>query len=387
MTNDLSVYERIQDPMAAVRELGNAIAKSQLFGCANVEQGQVFAMECLARRCPPLSLAEEYHIIQGRLSMRADAMLARFIDAGGKHRVIDRTPELAAVSLEIGGHKQTFSYSWKYAEAAGAHLTGNGKPLPMWSTPRGRMQMLWARVISDGVRTMAPQVCRGKYTPEDLGQADDREQVQSQVNHEQQEQEAAGVPAAGPSSPGPSESPAAALPPHTGKPDASGPVSSAEAAGVAPSGTSTKEQRDKLASLCDELDSGNHDGKYWAMLDAALKKRGFASTRSLNFDDAAGMIAKLQAALVGKRVADGVAGVENAPACEALVVRARKALEEYAQTDPAGVKQVVANLKGAGLKLSDLSTAEAEALIQAIGVKNIAAFIGRSLVGGKARPQ
>ena len=36
-----------------------------------------------------------------------------------------------------------------------------------WATPRSRMQMLWARVVSDGVRTMAPEICSGIYTPEE----------------------------------------------------------------------------------------------------------------------------------------------------------------------------------------------------------------------------
>lgn len=32
---------------------------------------------------------------------------------------------------------------------------------------RARMQMLWARCVSDGVRTVAPQCCCGIYTPEE----------------------------------------------------------------------------------------------------------------------------------------------------------------------------------------------------------------------------
>lgn len=34
------------------------------------------------------------------------------------------------------------------------------------------MQMLWARVVSDGVRAMAPEVVAGYYTPEELDESD-----------------------------------------------------------------------------------------------------------------------------------------------------------------------------------------------------------------------
>ena len=36
-----------------------------------------------------------------------------------------------------------------------------------YSTPRARMQMLWARCVSDGVRVVAPECVQGIYTPEE----------------------------------------------------------------------------------------------------------------------------------------------------------------------------------------------------------------------------
>ena len=47
-----------------------------------------------------------------------------------------------------------------------------------YPTPWQRKKMLWARVISDGVHTMAPEVATGIYTPEEL---DDTTQTANQT--------------------------------------------------------------------------------------------------------------------------------------------------------------------------------------------------------------
>jgi hypothetical protein len=51
----------------------------------------------MVRGMPPLTLAEKYHLIQGKLSMRADAMLAEFNARGGKHKIKERSPERVAI--------------------------------------------------------------------------------------------------------------------------------------------------------------------------------------------------------------------------------------------------------------------------------------------------
>ena len=89
----LMVYDRITDPMAAIATLGRDIAHSQMFGCSNEEQGRVLAMTWFARRTDPLTLAESYHLIQNRLSMKADKMLSGLHERGGRHRIIQRSAE------------------------------------------------------------------------------------------------------------------------------------------------------------------------------------------------------------------------------------------------------------------------------------------------------
>lgn len=185
MSTELTIYDRFPDGMAAVKQLGHAIAASKMFGAETPAQGEVFALECLARRIPPLMLAENYHVIFGKLSMKAEAMLARFEELGGKYRVIERSADRAAIELTRDGQKQTFSLTWPEAqqepfvyeagkgvkEAEVIALIAKKTPPPLkakYATPRARTQMLWARVVSDGVRTMNPGVVSGTYTPEEV---------------------------------------------------------------------------------------------------------------------------------------------------------------------------------------------------------------------------
>ena len=181
---ELIIYDRMENPGEFVKQMGLAILHSEMFGCTNASQGTVLALECMARRVPPMTLAERYHIIHGRLSMRADAMLASFrTERGGSHQIIERTAEAAEIELTAGGQSHRFRLTWEDAKGepfvyVGKEATvleklqqGRLKDLMLkakYATPRARSQMLWARVVSDGVRAMAPEVVAGYYTPEEV---------------------------------------------------------------------------------------------------------------------------------------------------------------------------------------------------------------------------
>lgn len=177
---EVAVYDRITNVGAFVDQLGQAIYRSAMFGCESPAQGNVLALECMARRQPPLALAERYNVIKGKLSMKADAMMAGFRALGGKTKVIKRDENEACIELRLDGEKERFRFTWEEAQKEPFIYLGKesdvlakleaGKPpaiKPKYATPRSRMQMLWARVVSDAVRTMAPEVCAGTYTPEE----------------------------------------------------------------------------------------------------------------------------------------------------------------------------------------------------------------------------
>ena len=180
----LDFYQRINDPIEAVNLLGLAFSQSRMFGCKNDSQGRVLAMACLCERRSPVELMREYHLIEGNLTLKADAMLARFRAAGGEHIIVERSAERAAITLKMKRQKpQDFSFTWEEAKAESYVYCKDGKTLKdNWSTPRRRMQMLWARLVSDAVRALAPECVAGHYTPEDFGHhQDDTITVEAEV--------------------------------------------------------------------------------------------------------------------------------------------------------------------------------------------------------------
>lgn len=181
--NELSIYDRFEKPGQVIDQLGKAIFNSQMFGAENIYQGQILALECASRRSPPMTLTERYHIIHGRLTMKSDAMLADLRARGGTHRIVERSPERAAVEITLDGQSCMFALTWDEARQEPFVYVGKestvvqkleaGKTDDLvvknkYATPRSRSQMLWARVVSDGVRAMAPEVVAGYYTPEEV---------------------------------------------------------------------------------------------------------------------------------------------------------------------------------------------------------------------------
>ena len=161
------VYDRITDPMQAIKTLGLAIFKSGIFGLDKPEQGEILAMQCMVEKKSPLELARTYHFIQGQLAIRADALLAKFQIAGGKVEWITRTDELVEAVFSKGDSKPvTIIASMKEYVGNGTALGKDGKPKDNWKKwPR---RMLTARAVSEGVRLVAPECCFGTYTVEEL---------------------------------------------------------------------------------------------------------------------------------------------------------------------------------------------------------------------------
>jgi len=141
-----------------------------MFGCDNVDQGMVIALTCMSEGITPLDFQRRYHIIQKRPSMRSDAMLAEFRNHGGTHKVIERTTDAAEVELIHAPTKTSgkFRLTWEDAQNEDFTKGKDGEIKDNYAYPRKRMQMLWARVISDGVRTLMPEIVAGIYTPEEV---------------------------------------------------------------------------------------------------------------------------------------------------------------------------------------------------------------------------
>jgi hypothetical protein len=152
-----------------------------MFGCQSMDQGVVIAVDCFLSGMSPLEYAKRNKIVNGRPFKQYDSMLAEFHERGGVSRLVSKTPELAEIELEYEGVKKTFSLSWadaqketfpylgKEAEIIRDIEAGKTVPLkPKYATPRSRAIMLFARCVSDAIRSMCPEVNYGVYTAEEM---------------------------------------------------------------------------------------------------------------------------------------------------------------------------------------------------------------------------
>jgi hypothetical protein len=163
---NLSVYSKITDPIHAMQVMGEMIAGSGMFGCTKTEQGMVLAMQCLAEGKPPLELAKTYHIIEGKLTMRADAMLGRYLTSGGKVKWTERSDKRVAATWICDGNEVEIAVTIEEMTKNGVALGNNGKLKTNWQ--RFPRQMLTARNVSEAVRLLMPQIVSGIYTPEEV---------------------------------------------------------------------------------------------------------------------------------------------------------------------------------------------------------------------------
>lgn len=145
-------------PIGDIQEMANAISKSNFFGLKTPEQAAALMLVAQADGLHPAKAATHYHIIQGKPSLSADAMLARFQAAGGR------------VKWEAYGDDAVIG---TFTHAAGGSVTirwdiERAKKAGVQNLQKFPAAMMRARCISEGVRTVYPGVIVGMYTPEEV---------------------------------------------------------------------------------------------------------------------------------------------------------------------------------------------------------------------------
>lgn len=143
-----------------INSMAEAIVASKLWGQTTVPQVIALMLMAEAEGRHVASAMQDYVVISGKPSLKAEAMLGRFQRAGGHVRWTHMTDEKVAA---IFSHPQCdpVEIEWDMPRARQALLTNQ-----MWKKyPR---QMLRARVISEGVRTAYPGALGGMYAPEEV---------------------------------------------------------------------------------------------------------------------------------------------------------------------------------------------------------------------------
>lgn len=149
-------------PLQDVEKMGELAAASGYLGTRSQSEAITLMLVAQSEGRHPMSVAKEYHIIKGKPSLRADAMLARFQLAGGSVRwkEVSDARVVAIFSHPQGGELEV---DWDMDRARKAQVVSVN---PNWGKyPR---QMLRARCISEGVRSVYPAVICGFYTKEEV---------------------------------------------------------------------------------------------------------------------------------------------------------------------------------------------------------------------------
>ena len=148
-------------PVSEMRQMASAVAKSGLFGIKTEDQALALMLIAQGEGLHPAIAARDYHVIQGRPTLKADAMLARFQAAGGKVEWKTYTDQqVTGVFSHPQGGSLELTWTMKQAHAIGLAGKDNWNKYPR--------AMLRSRCVSEGIRTVYPGCVVGTYTDEEV---------------------------------------------------------------------------------------------------------------------------------------------------------------------------------------------------------------------------
>jgi hypothetical protein len=207
--NEITTQPAVLQSLDEIERVAAKLSASGLMG-KDTKPEAVFGLMllCKCEGLDPIAAMKRYHIIEGRPSMRADAMQAEFIAHGGgvvfhvrsddmcaatffadrsklddaaRKRAVDRFEKLWLLECEPDPAKRSkiildiakLSMDGEegiirtYADCELKGITEGAKGTKAnWKTsPR---QMLTARVLTEGIRLVAPGLIAGVYTPEEV---------------------------------------------------------------------------------------------------------------------------------------------------------------------------------------------------------------------------
>jgi len=177
-TQQTALAIRTPMPVGSMAELataGELLAQSGMFGINNPGAGFVVAATCHQQGISLMEFQRTYHIVDGRPTMKADAMLAEFRKRGGKYKIVANDIDRAEADFEFEGVAFRGAYTMDDAKRTGDCFKSDGKTLKHnWE--KRPDDMLWARMVSRSVRRLCPEIVAGLYTPEEVSDFNDAAQ-------------------------------------------------------------------------------------------------------------------------------------------------------------------------------------------------------------------
>jgi len=156
-------YSQACTSLDAVKQLGEWMAHSGLFGLTKPEQGFVLALECIASRQTPLTWKKSNHVINGQIAMKSEAMLSGLMDAGWEIDWVQFDAQAAIADFCKGQKKVRISFTAEDAKLAGLLPA---KPGSGWQ--KFPAAMMRARLVSLATRMLDPRITQGRYCVEEV---------------------------------------------------------------------------------------------------------------------------------------------------------------------------------------------------------------------------
>jgi len=171
--------------MADAIQLAQQFAQAHVMGANNPAEGMLAVV--LINEIGLVKAESNYHIMMGRISKKAHAVLVDFVRAGGTYKILKRDEFCASMYAKKDESEGVYTFTWEDAQQEPFVYQGGSKEqqrqltLPpeqrtikaKYATPRSRMQMLWARLISDTCQALCPEANDGMYPPEVVSDFDD----------------------------------------------------------------------------------------------------------------------------------------------------------------------------------------------------------------------
>lgn len=288
----VDAYRRIDNVPAWVQAMGNLIHASGMFGVNNPAQGAIIAMDCYTTGMPLLQWPRVFHVVQGKQMMKAETMLARFLEAGGevKWKDMGEDGKQALAQFKFAGNSYSIGYTIEDANRSGATASNDN-----WRKRPG--EMLRARLVSKAIRMLNPGVISGMYCPEEFVEDSETNRDPNFVPVANEDKVPRIVHTAA------QAAPAQTAPVATAQPAALVVASAPTAAPVNAYAQQVTTIRDLANKLAMPMDAYN----------AMLAKRGVTSPADLTVEQAAELIKAMDAKLIAKSATVTAPGTPAVP--------------------------------------------------------------------------
>lgn len=155
----LTTVDQEMDTIGGIYRIAKAFSSAKLFGFDTPEQAFGLMMICKAEGRNPVDAARRYHIIKGRPSIKAEALLSDYRRAGGRIKIekfTDAEVSVTFVNPDDTDASDAVTITWNDADVKRAGLATEGSNHLKY--PR---RMKFHRCISEGIGIRMPELRQG----------------------------------------------------------------------------------------------------------------------------------------------------------------------------------------------------------------------------------